>query len=79
MKNLLLHILNALVQYPGDLDITQVDGGQTTFFELRCHPDDVGIVIGKNGKTISAIRVLLNSLAGRDDRQVVIEVIEPVN
>ena len=79
MNKLLLNILNAIVQYPEDLDITRVDGGQTTFLELHCHPDDVGIVIGKNGKTISAIRVLLNSLAGRDDRKVVIEVIEPTD
>jgi len=79
MNKLLLNILTAIVQYPEDLDITRVDGGQSTFFELRCHPDDVGIVIGKNGKTISAIRVLLNSLAGRDDRKVVIEVIEPTD
>lgn len=77
MRDLLLHILRALVQHPDALDITRVDGEQTTFFELRCHPDDVGIIIGKNGKTISALRVLLNALAGRDDRKAVVEVIEP--
>jgi predicted RNA-binding protein YlqC (UPF0109 family) len=79
MRSLLLNILHALVQVPEALNITQIDGEQSVYFEIRCAPEDVGIVIGKNGKTISAIRVLLNALSGHDDLRTVVEVIEPVN
>jgi len=77
MKTLLLHILRELLQHPEALELTEAVGGSTTYYEVRCHPDDVGIVIGKNGKTISAIRVLINSVAGRDERKAVLEIIEP--
>ena len=77
MKSLLLEILNTLVDFPEALDLAEVSGEETTFFELRCAPEDVGTVIGKNGKTISAIRTVLNAVALRDDRTAVFEVIEP--
>lgn len=76
MKELLLEILRTLVEAPGEIRLKEVEGEETTFFELRCAPDDVGIVIGKNGKTISAIRTLLNAVAQQDDRSAVFEVIE---
>jgi predicted RNA-binding protein YlqC (UPF0109 family) len=77
VRDLLLSILHPLVQSPDAIALTETEAEHSTFFEIRCHPDDVGIIIGKNGKTISAIRVLLNALAGRDERQAVVEVIEP--
>ncbi len=77
MRTLLLHILRALVQQPEGLDLTEVTGSRSIYYELRCAPGDVGIVIGKNGKTISAIRTLLNALAHAQEKPVVFEVIEP--
>ena len=77
MKSVLLHILRALVDTPEALEVSEIHGHETIFFELRCDPADVGTLIGKNGKTISAIRTLLNALAHRENRQVVVEVIEP--
>jgi hypothetical protein len=76
MEKMLLNILRALVQVPEDLDIQEVKGENTTFVEIRCAPEDVGCVIGKNGKTISAIRVLINAIT-RGDQKIVLEVIEP--
>ncbi len=76
MRPLLLHILRALVQQPEAIDLTEVCGGRGIYYELRCAPDDVGIVIGKNGKTISAIRTLLNALPHAREKSVVFEVIE---
>ncbi|MCC5850650.1 MAG: KH domain-containing protein [Verrucomicrobia bacterium] len=77
MRDVLLEILRALVESPEDLDLREINGDQTTFYELRCAPIDVGTVIGKNGKTISAIRTVINAIAHRDDRMAVFEVIEP--
>ncbi|WFB35577.1 KH domain-containing protein [Kiritimatiellota bacterium B12222] len=76
MEKMLLNILRALVQAPEDLDIQEIRGAHTTFVEIRCAPADVGCIIGKNGKTISAIRVLINAITRGDDR-IVLEVIEP--
>jgi len=79
MRSVLLNLLQALVDEPESLELTEVHGEQTTYYELRCAPEDVGDVIGKNGKTISAVRTLVNALAMRDNRQAVFEVIEPVH
>lgn len=77
MEKMLLNILRALVQVPEDLDIQEIKGESTTFVEIRCAAGDVGSVIGKNGKTISAIRILINAIS-RGDEKIVLEVIEPV-
>jgi predicted RNA-binding protein YlqC (UPF0109 family) len=76
MEKMLLNILRALVQAPEDLDLQEIKGASTTFVEIRCAPSDVGCIIGKNGKTISAIRVLINAIS-RGDEKIVLEVIEP--
>lgn len=77
MRSVLLTLLKALVDEPEALELTEVLGEQTLFYELRCSPDDVGSVIGKNGKTISAIRTLMNALSQREGLNTVFEVIEP--
>jgi uncharacterized protein len=54
----------------------EIEGERTIVFELRCHPDDVGKVIGKSGKTVGAIRVLLSTVAARQNRRAMLEVVE---
>jgi predicted RNA-binding protein YlqC (UPF0109 family) len=76
MRELLEYIVRALVDQPNDVRITEVDGERTVIFELRCHPDDVGKVIGKTGKTVGAIRVLLNTAASKQGRRVLLEIVE---
>lgn len=76
MKELVEYIVRALVDHPGDVRITEVDGEKTVVFELRCHRDDVGKVIGKNGKTVGAIRALLSTAAARQGRRAMLEVVE---
>jgi predicted RNA-binding protein YlqC (UPF0109 family) len=77
MQQLLLNILRALVQAPEALEITETSGDTTTYVEIRCDAGDLGVVIGKNGKTISAIRTLMNATSHPPGRHVVVEVIEP--
>lgn len=76
MKNMLLSIIRMLVDHPGDIQLSQLAGDSTVIFELRCHADDVGKVIGKDGKTVTAIRTLLNGMAAREGRRAVVEVVE---
>jgi predicted RNA-binding protein YlqC (UPF0109 family) len=77
MHKLLLNILRALVQVPEALEVTETRGAQTSFIEIRCDAGDVGLIIGKNGKTISAIRVLMNAVSHTPDQPIVVEVVEP--
>ncbi len=76
MKRMLLSIVRMLVDHPGDIQLSQLTGESTVIFELRCHADDVGKLIGKDGKIVTAIRTLLNGMAAREGRRAVVEVVE---
>jgi len=76
MKELIEHIAKELVDHPDDICVTKVDGEKTVIFELRCHKEDIGKVIGKNGRTVSAIRTLLNTTAGKQGRKAMLEVVD---
>lgn len=76
MKAFIEHTLQALVNHPEQVVVSEILGRQTIILEVRCHPEDMGRIIGKNGKTISALRVLLTSLAAKQKRKAVLEVAE---
>ncbi|MBP5787578.1 MAG: KH domain-containing protein [Kiritimatiellae bacterium] len=76
MKELIDYIVRTLVDHPEEIDITEIEGERTIVYELRCNPDDVGKVIGKSGKTVGAIRTLLSTVAARQNRRAMLEVVE---
>jgi len=76
MKALIEHIIKALVDYPDDVRLTEIDGEKTVIFELRCNKEDVGKVIGRSGKTVSAIRTILNTAAAKQGRKAMLEVVD---
>jgi predicted RNA-binding protein YlqC (UPF0109 family) len=76
MKELIEYISKTLVDHPEELRITEIEGERTIVFELRCNPEDVGKIIGKSGKTIGAVRTLLSTVAARQNRRAVLEVVE---
>jgi hypothetical protein len=76
MKELIEFIVKELVECPEEVRITEIDGERTIVFELRCNPEDVGKVIGKSGKTVGAIRTLLSTVAARQGRRAMLEVVE---
>lgn len=76
MKAFVANILRVLVNHPEKLVIAELSGRQTIILEARCCAEDMGRIIGKNGKTIGAIRVLLSGLAAKQKRKAVLEVVE---
>ena len=76
MKDFVEYIIRALVEHPEQVSVSVIDGQQTVIMELRCHASDMGRVIGKSGKTIGAVRMLLSGLAARHGRKTVLEVVE---
>ena len=76
MKELIEYVVKTLIDHPDDLRITEIEGERTIVFELRCHPEDVGKVIGKSGKTVGAIRTLLSTVAARQSTRAMLEVVE---
>jgi len=76
MKEFLVNIVRALVDYPDEVDIREVEGSRTTVYELRVGQGDLGKVIGKGGQTAKAIRTLLAAAAARQGKRAVLEILE---
>ena len=66
----------ALVDKPEEVELKEVKGDRTTVLELRVAKDDLGKVIGKQGKTAHAMRPILNAVATKLKKRAVLEIIE---
>jgi predicted RNA-binding protein YlqC (UPF0109 family) len=76
MKELVEHIAKALVDHPDDVKVDTVDGPQTTVVELRVHPEDLGKVIGRQGRTAKAMRTLLGASGMKLHKRFTLEIVE---
>ncbi len=76
IEELVSNIAKALVDNPDDVQVNVVEGEQTTVVELRVDPDDLGKVIGKQGRTARAIRTLLGAAGTKDNKRVLLEILE---
>lgn len=76
MEELVLNIAKALVDNPDEVQVNAVEGEQTTVVELRVDPEDLGKVIGKQGRTARAIRTLLGAAGTKDNKRVLLEILE---
>ncbi len=77
MKDLVIQIVKNVVDHPEEVDAREVEGEQTTIVEISTNQEDVGKVIGKKGRTIKAIRTLVNAAAIRQGKRVTVEIVEP--
>ena len=76
MKELIEMIAKALVDVPDQVKVDEVVGEQTTVVELKVAKEDLGKVIGKQGRTASAIRTILNAAATKLRKRCVLEILE---
>ncbi|BAA98927.1 KH domain-containing protein [Chlamydia pneumoniae] len=76
MKEFLAYIIKNLVDRPEEVRIKEVQGTHTIIYELSVAKPDIGKIIGKEGRTIKAIRTLLVSVASRTNVRVSLEIME---
>ena len=76
MKDLIVTIAQALVDEPENVSVNEIKGESTSILELKVAKNDMGKVIGKQGRTAGAMRVLLNSVSTKLRKRAVLEIIE---
>jgi predicted RNA-binding protein YlqC (UPF0109 family) len=77
MRELITYIAQALVDNPEEVVVTEVEGAQTSVIELRVAKEDLGKVIGKQGRTARAMRTILSAASTKLRKRSVLEIIEP--
>jgi uncharacterized protein len=76
MKELIEYIAKALVDNPDDVSVSEVDGSQTAVLELKVAKEDLGKIIGKQGRTARAMRTLLAAASAKIKKRTVLEIVE---
>ena len=76
MKELVTYIARSLVDKPDQVSVAEVEGNQTTVLELTVAKEDLGKVIGKQGRTAQAIRTILSAVSSKVRKRTVLEIIE---
>ena len=76
MKGLIELIAKSLVDNPDKVQVSQLDGEQSSIIELKVAPEDVGKVIGKQGRNVDAIRVILGAAGMKLKKRFILEIIE---
>jgi predicted RNA-binding protein YlqC (UPF0109 family) len=76
MKDLIKYIAQALVDNPEVVEVAEVEGERTSVIELKVAKEDLGKVIGKQGKTAKAMRTILSAASAKIRKRTVLEIIE---
>ena len=75
MQGLVEFIAKSLVDDPSQVDVKEIQGATSVILELRVAPEDMGRVIGKNGRVANAMRTLLRVIAAKQGKRVTLEII----
>lgn len=76
MKDLVEYIAKSLVDKPSDVSVRETQGERTTIIELRVAQEDLGKVIGKEGRTARAMRIILSAAGTKMGKRCVLEILE---
>ncbi len=76
MKELIEYIAKVLVDNPDEVNVTELEGRQTSVIELRVAKEDLGKVIGKQGRTARAMRTILGAASTKMKKRSVLEILE---
>ena len=75
LGELVEYIAKSLVDDPSQVHVSEIEGGTSVILELRCGPEDMGRVIGKQGRTANAMRTLVRILAAKQGKRVTLEIV----
>ena len=76
LKDLIEYLARALVDHPDEVVVTEISGEQTIVLELKVAKDDLGKVIGKQGRTVKAMRALLSAASAKLRKRADLEILE---
>ena len=76
LRELIDYVSKALVDIPDSVEVSEIEGEQTTVIELKVDKSDLGKVIGKQGRTARALRTILNAASTKLKKRSVLEIIE---
>ncbi|MOA27264.1 hypothetical protein D3C78_1481280 [compost metagenome] len=74
MKELILVIAKALVDHPDQVQVNVRDEDRGTIYEVSVHPEDIGKIIGKQGRIAKAMRTVVNSAAVKSQKRVIVDI-----
>lgn len=76
LKELVANIARAIVDYPEEVEVTEVEGERSVIIELKVAENDMGKVIGKQGRIAKAIRTVVKAAATKEGKRVIVEIIQ---
>jgi len=76
LRGLIELIIRGIVDNPDKVEINEIIGEKTSIFEVKVDSSDIGKVIGRQGRNIKSIRTIVNAAAQKDDKRVVIEIVD---
>ena len=76
MKELLEVIAKNIVEYPEQVQVFEKEGDRASILELKVAPEDMGKVIGKQGRIAKAIRTVVKAAAVHEDKKIIVEIIQ---
>ncbi|MDR7856358.1 KH domain-containing protein [Tissierella sp.] len=76
MRELVEFIAKSLVDNPDEVTVNEIEGSQSIMIELKVAPEDMGKIIGKQGRIAKAIRTVVKAAAIKDNKRVIVEIIQ---
>ncbi len=76
LEGFVLYVVQSLVDEPDQVTVSSLDRNRQTVIQIVCVKKDIGKVIGKSGKTISALRALVSGVAGRSGQRITVDVLD---
>ncbi len=76
MRELVSFLAKALVDNPDQVEVREIEGEKAVIYEVRVAPDDMGKIIGKQGRIVKAMRTVVKAAAAREGKRVMVEILQ---
>ena len=79
MKDIIKYIVQELVDHPDQVEVSEIEGKEIAVLELKVAKEDIGKIIGKQGRTAQAIRTILSAVSGKAKKRTVLKILEKIH